>query len=126
MFDLPWTTLRGLQAVGAFARDDVPLSAGVLARELHVTPRRAARLIRVLKSAGLVASAGHKGWTLSRPAGDITVLEAVEALGASRSHPPERCPAELAPLLREAQESLSDLFRNHTLADLRAEMPALP
>ena len=136
MLDLPWTTVRGLAALKALALEDGPLTSGALGREAHLTPARAARMIRELKAAGLVASAGHRGWTLARPASDITVLEAVEALGASRS-PSERCRADwsmcddrggcvLAPLCRQAHESLIEVFRGHTLADLRAELPVLP
>ncbi|HEX7901842.1 MAG TPA: Rrf2 family transcriptional regulator [Planctomycetota bacterium] len=126
MFDLPWSATRGLQALAAFSRDDQPLSAGGLARELHVPPGRAAALIRELKAAGLIAAAGHKGWALTRPAGDVTVFDALVALGAARPDHPELYPPELSPLYREANENLIELFRRHTLADLRAEMPSLP
>ena len=126
MFDLPWKVTRGLQALAAFARDDQPRSAGLLAREIHVAPGRAAALIRELKTAGLVTGAGHRGWALTRPAGSITVLDAVAALGMARSHHPEHCPAELAPLCREVNDRLLEVFRSHTLADLRAELPSLP
>ena len=136
MLDLPWTTLRGLRALKALAREEGPLTSAALAREVRLAPSRAAGLLRLLKAAELIAPAGHKGWTLARPAGDITVLEAVEALGTSRPHPedcsadwslcPDRGGCALAPLCREAHESLLEIFRGHTLADLRAEMPVLP
>ena len=136
MLDLPWITVRGLHALKVLAREEGPLTSGALAREVHVTPTRAARLFRQLKSAGLISSAGHRGWILARPAGDITVLDVVESLGSSSARP-ERCQADwtmcrdrgscsLAPLCRQAHERLIEVFRGHTLADLRAEMPALP
>ena len=135
MFDLPVETVRGLRALKAFARVDGPLSAAELVREARVTQSQAARLMRTLKGAGLVVSSGAR-WSLARPAGDITVLEAVEALGMSRARS-EHCQADwplcddrggcvLAPLCREAHETLLELFRTRTLANLRAEMPALP
>jgi DNA-binding IscR family transcriptional regulator len=136
MLDLPWTTLRGLRALKALAREDGPLTSGALAREVRLTPSRAASLLRLLKAAELIAPAGHKGWTLARPAGDITVLEAAEALGMSRPHPedcragesfcPDHGDCALSPLCRQAHESLLEVFRGHTLADLRAVMPVLP
>ena len=135
MFDLPVETVRGLRALKAFAREEGPLTAADLARDARVTPSHIAKLMRTLKGAGLVVSFGAR-WSLARPAGDITVLEAVEALGMSRPRS-GHCQADwplcddrggcvLAPLCREAHEKLLDLFRTHTLADLRAEMPALP
>src|SRR5688500_18194359 len=121
MLDLPATTVKGLRVLKALAREDLPLTTAVLAREARVTPAHAARLVRVLKGAGH-AAAGGKGWSLARPAGEITVLEAVEALEASSSRP-EHCHADwgacvdrggcaLAPLCREAHETLTELFRN--------------
>ena len=135
MLGLPRTAMLGLHALKALGRDEGPLSSGTLSREVHVYPSQVARLLRLLKAAGLVASAGHKGWILARPAGEITVLEAVEALGMSRPHPedcavgsscPDRGACALAPLCRRMHESLIDVFRGLTLADLRAELPALP
>ena len=135
MLGLTDMSIRGLRALQTLAREEGPLSSGALGRELHVIPSRVARLLRLLKTAGLVASAGHKGWILAKPSGDITVLEAVEALGMSRPHPedcpagsscPERGACALAPLCRQAHESLIEVFRGLTLADLRAELPALP
>lgn len=135
MIGLSRISMLGLHALNALARDEGPRSSGALAREVHVYPSQVARLLRLLKAAGLVASAGHKGWILAKPSGDITVLEAVEALGMSRPHPedcpagsscPERGACALAPLCRQAHESLIEVFRGLTLADLRAELPALP
>lgn len=136
MLDLPWITVRGLHILKAFARADGPLTLGAVARETGVAPSRSARILRVLKAAGLIEPALPKGWKLSRPAGNISVLEAVEALGASRPRP-EHCQADwalcenrggcvLAPLCRQAHESLIGVFREHTLADLRMEAPTLP
>ena len=108
-----------------------PVACADLAREARVTPSHAARLMRTLKGAGLVVSSGS-GWSLARPAGVITVLEAVEALGMSRPrsedcpHCDERDGCVLAPLCREGHEAMIELFRTHSLSDLRAEMPALP
>jgi Rrf2 family protein len=131
MFDLPAETARGLRALKALARGDGHLTAADLAREARVAPSHAARLMRTLKGAGLVVSSGS-GWSLARPAGVISVLEAVEALGMSRPRS-EGCPhcddrdgCVLAPLCREAHEAMIELFRTHSLADLRAEIPALP
>lgn len=136
MLDLPWTTVRGLNVLKSLAREEEPMTLGALAREACVPPSRAARLLRILRSAGLVETAGARGWTLARRPAEISVLEAVEALGASRPRP-EHCQADwaicldrggcaLAPLCRQAHESLMEIFRSHTLADLQVELPTLP
>lgn len=135
MLDLPWTTVRGLHALKALAREGGPLSLGAIAREACVPPSRAARLLRILRSAGLVEETAPRRWTLARRPEQISVLDAVEALGASRPHA-EHCQADwaicvnrggcaIAPLCREAHERLLEIFRVHTLADLRVEMPSM-
>jgi DNA-binding IscR family transcriptional regulator len=136
MLDLPWMTVRGLRVLKAMARGEGPMTLGAIAREACLAPSRAARLARILRSAGLIAPAGAKHWTLARRPEAITVLEAVEALGASRPRP-EHCQADwaicvdrggcvLSPLCRQAHESLLEIFRHHTLADLGVELPTLP
>jgi DNA-binding IscR family transcriptional regulator len=136
MLDLPWMTVRGLHMLKALARGEGPMTLGAIAREACVSPSRAARLVRILRSAGLIVPSGPKSWALARGPEDITVLEAVEALGASRPRP-EHCQADwaicvdrggcvLAPLCRHAHESLLQIFRHHTLADLGVELPTLP
>ena len=126
MFDLPVETERGLRALKALARVDGPLGAAELARDAHVTPGHVARLMRTLKGAGLVVPSAAGRWSLARPAGAITVLEAVEALGVDWTHRDDHDDCVLAPLCREAHETMLDLFRARTLADLRAALPALP
>jgi Rrf2 family protein len=126
MFDLPVETERGLRALKAIARHDGPVAAAELAREARVTPNHVARLLRTLKAAGLVAPSGSGRWALARPAGAITVLEAVEALGVDWNHRDDHDDCVLAPLCREAHETMLDLFRARTLADLRAALPVLP
>ena len=134
MMDLPWTTVRGLHLLKALARQEGPMRAGALAREAGVSPGRLQTLLRLLRTAGLVEARGH-GWVLARPAERIQVLEAVEALGAARAKP-AHCQADwatcdnrggcaLAPLCRHAHAVLVEIFRNHSLADLGVELPAM-
>lgn len=134
MLDLPWTTVRGLHVLKALARRQGPLRAAELAREAAVTPARLTRLLRLLRVARLVETR-RGGWVLTRPADQIRVLEAVDALGAGRARP-AHCRADwancddrggcaLAPLCRPAQEALQEVFRTRTLADLQPEVPAL-
>jgi DNA-binding IscR family transcriptional regulator len=135
MLDLPWMTVRGLHALKALAREGGPMSTGAIAREACVPPGRAASLLRILRSADLVEEAGPRRWALARRPEQISVLEAVEALGASRPRA-EHCQADwsicdnrggcaIAPLCREAHRRLLEIFRGHTLADLRVEMPSM-
>lgn len=134
MLDLPWTTVRGLHLLKALARHEGPMKAAELAREAGVTPGRLQTLLRVLRAANLVEPRRH-GWILARPADQIQVLEAVEVLGASRTRP-AHCRADwatcdnrggcvLAPLCRHAHAVLVEILRNHTLADLGIELPAM-
>ncbi len=134
MLDLPWTTVRGLHVLKALAAHSGPMKGADLAREAGVTPARLQPLLRLLRAADLVEPR-RPGWALTRPADRIGVLEAVEALGASRTKP-EHCRADwancdnrggcaLAPLCRHAHAVLQEIFRHHTLADLGVELPAM-
>ena len=134
MLDLPWTTVRGLHLLKALAHHEAPMKAADLARETGVTPGRLQTLLRILRAADLV-EARRPGWALSRPADQIRVLDAIEALGEARPKP-AHCRADwstcdsrggcaLAPLCRHAHTVLVEIFRHHTLADLQVEMPAM-
>jgi DNA-binding IscR family transcriptional regulator len=135
MLDLPRTTVRGLSLLKALARHDEPAKAADLARETGMTAGRAAGLLRLLARAGLADARPRQGWALARPSDQITVLEVVEALGASQPRP-AHCHADwttcdnrggcaLAPLCRHAHAVLLEIFRSRTLADLQVELPAL-
>lgn len=135
MLDLPWTTVRGLHVLKALARRGGPVKAADLAKEAGVTPPRLARLLRILVAADLVELRPRHGLALTREPDRISVLEAIEALGAQRSRP-AHCRADwstcdnrggcaLAPLCRRAHAVLEEVFRSQTLADLQVELPAL-
>jgi Rrf2 family protein len=136
MLELPWTTVRGLHLLKALARHGGPVKAVALAREAGVTPSRLRLLLGLLAQADLVESRPRQGWTLAREPHRITVLEVVEALDPHRARP-AHCRADwgtcddrggcaLAPVCRQAHDVLQETFRRQTLADLQAEMPALP
>ena len=66
------------------AASGVPLTSEHLATCLHTNPVVVRRALAVLRRAALVRSTrGHGGgWTLARPASEITVREVYAALGA--------------------------------------------
>ena len=135
MLDLPWTTVKGLHVLKTLAGREEPTSSGDLASKAGVTPGRLPRLIRILNEAGLITSVPRRGWKLARPSNEIRVLQVLEVLGAARRKP-AYCRADwttcehrggcaLAPLCRTAHENLTEVFRNHTIADLQVELPSL-
>ena len=68
------------------------LSMGEIAEAESLTPAYVAKLMRILRKAGLVeGTRGQKGgYSLPRPAGDITVGEVLVALGG-KLYSPEFC-----------------------------------
>lgn len=127
--------MRGLHALKCLERHGKPVPVSRLAAETHVSPAHAARLIARLRELGFVESRPGKGFVLARPAGEISVAEVVQGLGAA-SAKPHRCKADyttctdrgvcvLAPLCRAAEEGLEEVFRRFTLSELSTELPAL-
>jgi len=135
MLELPWTTVRGLHVLKCLSAAGKAVPLPRIAAETHVSTAHAARLIARLRELGFVESRPGKGFVLARPAGEISVADVVRGLGAS-SAKPARCKADygtcseravcaLAPLCREAEEGLREVFGRFTLAGLDRELPAL-
>lgn len=75
----------GLRCLLRVAKHDsgVPMRTADVAVAEGLSPEYAAKLMRMLKNGGFVASTRGSagGYLLSRPAGDITVWQVLEALG---------------------------------------------
>ena len=71
-----------VRLVDVLARSGVHMEAGVLSEQAHVPLRFSAKILRSLVKSGIVCSrkGAHGGYRLARPAGDITLLEVLEAV----------------------------------------------
>ena len=114
-----------------------------LAEFQGVSPSYVAKLFTQLQKAGLVVATEGLGggFRLARPAGDITVLDVVDALEGDKplfrcrevrdecilhaGNPPERGPSEVCSIhaiMLEAEARMRDALADRTLADLDAEV----
>lgn len=120
---------------------ETPQTSEHLAACLRTNPVVIRRSLAALRRAGLVHSArGHGGgWTLARPAGEITLREVYAALGARALAEPATespgCALEaavnraLTGVYLEMERLLASRLQEITLADLRrasGEMRRLP
>lgn len=101
-----------------------------VSREEHIPKSFAAKIFQSLAKAGLVKSnrGTGGGFTLLRPAKEVTVLEVIEAIEGKIAF--QRCLNEEEPkcehfggcalcgLFEEAQDRVKDVFSRTTLADL--------
>jgi Rrf2 family protein len=118
------------------ATPDAPQTSEHLAKCLQTNPVVIRRALADLRRSSLVHSApGHGGgWTLARPAGEITVQEVYAALGAHIWAAPEAespaCALEaavnhaLTGVYQDIEVLLSARLQQITLADLGREMVA--
>jgi Rrf2 family protein len=117
-----------------------PVPAARLA-ELHdVSPSYLAKHLQALSRAGLVRSTQGQsgGYVLTRPAGQVTVLDVVHAVEGSSAAfvcteirqrgpcaaPPEACarPCVIARTMRSAEAAWEESLRSVTVADLAAQV----
>jgi Rrf2 family protein len=124
------------------AADNDPVAVGRLA-ELHdVSSTYLAKQMQALSRAGIVRAAqGHAGgYTLTRSAAEITVLDIVEAVDGSRkpfvcteirqrgpmATPVEACgtPCAINRAMMSADEAWRDALRKVTVADLACDVNA--
>ena len=101
-----------------------------VSREEHIPKSFAAKIFQSLVKGGLVKSnrGGGGGFTLLKPAKDITVLHVIEAIEGKIAF--QRCLSEDEPkcehfggcalcgLFEQAQDQVKDVFSRTTLADL--------
>lgn len=123
-----------LHALGHMALAEGPLTSETIARHNATNPVVVRRVFGRLREAGLLSSAkGHAGgWTLARPAGEITVAEVYlavgEGLAVAEAGPAPGCPiearmlTEMTAALAEAERALVARLGGITIADLGAEM----
>ena len=127
-----------LQVARAEAERPVPIPA--VARAEGLSPDYVAKLLRRLRLAGLVRSTRgvEGGYRLARPAADISVREALEALGgeffgeafcACHAGQKRRCArsrdCSLRALWRELQAAVHQSLERIRLADLLRDEPAM-
>ena len=132
----------GLRCLLQVARggEEAPVSIPAVARAEGLSVDYAAKLLRRLRLAGLVRSTRgvDGGYRLARPAGEITVWSALEALGgeffsdafcACHTGVRRRCArsrdCSLRPLWRELQEAVRRRLERIQLADLLRDEPAM-
>ena len=126
--------LRCLLRVAGGGPEPVPV--GRVARAEGLSPDYAAKLLRRLRLAGLVTSVrgAEGGYRLARPAEDISVWSALEALGGEffgaefcACHPGQqrRCvrsgDCSLRPLWRRLQETLRGALERISVGDLQRD-----
>lgn len=117
----------------ARAQGEEGISIPQLSEKEGLSASYVAKLTRTLRKGGLIKSnRGHKGgYVLARPAGEITVREALQALGGMLydkefcgSHSGERrfctnsVDCSIRSLWRMVQESVDQLLTNVTIKDL--------
>lgn len=135
---LPKTAEYALRATVWLGRtSDRPQSADQLAKAIRVPRRYLHKVLQDLAKAGLVRSQSGPGggYSLDRSAGDITILDVVNAVGLIERI--EACPlglkshTSLCPLHREldrAYASVQQAFSRITVADILnapGDIPAL-
>lgn len=116
--------------------DERPVAISQIAEAEGLSPEYAAKLLRQLRLAGLVASVrgADGGYWLARPAREINVWEALAALGgefysegfcACHSGQRRRCvrssDCSIRALWRAVQESVRETLARITLDDLRRD-----
>jgi Rrf2 family protein len=119
---------------------DAPVSIPAVARAEGLSPDYTAKLLRRLRLAGLVSSTRgvEGGYRLARPAAEISVWSALEALGgeffsesfcACHAGVKRRCArsrdCSLRPLWRELQAAVRQRLERIQLADLLRDEPAM-
>jgi Rrf2 family cysteine metabolism transcriptional repressor len=107
-----------LQALAELGRSsgDTPVPIGELARRRDIPVQFLEQLFATLRRGGLLQSQrGVKGgYTLARPASEITVLEVVQSLDGKVGQEGK----EAGGIWEQGVEALRDVFRSTTIADI--------
>jgi len=130
----------GLHCCVVLSGSGEPVPAAKLAEFHDVSPTYLAKQLQALSRAGLVRSTQGQagGYTLTRRAAEISVLEVVEAIDGAEpafrctevrqrgplAAPPESCgaPCGIARVMGEADRAWRESLRAVTVADLAADV----
>jgi Rrf2 family protein len=132
MRKLTAATALGLHALHLMVQKSKPVSLNEIRRSGGFSISEVRRILRQLASAGLVESRPSRGYVLARAAGEITLLDAVQAIEKSQA-PASPCGGDydscdsraaciLAPICRSADLGVQEALRSFTIAQLR-ELP---
>ena len=109
-------------------------SAREIVARFHVSEAHLAKVMAALARAGIVTSVRgpHGGSRLSRPPGEVTLLQIYEAIDGPMTMPacllsPRGCGStccQIGPALAAANQALRDRFASTTLADVTWRPPA--
>ncbi len=135
MLDLAKETVWGLYALHVLANRDRLTGTEEIVRQGRVPRQALARILRKLRSAGLLRGRPGRGYALARPAATLSVAEVARLLENAKA-PAKSCTQRfdactytescaLAPLCREANERAQSAMRSFTVADLRQSTAAL-
>ncbi len=121
--------LRAVVCLGTYP--ETPLTTQQIAKVTQVPSSYLSKVLQLLARAEVVRSQRglHGGFTLARPAGELSILDVVNAVDPVR--PIEKCPlglkqhgANLCPLHRRLNDSITSIekaFRESTIGDLLTE-----
>jgi Rrf2 family iron-sulfur cluster assembly transcriptional regulator len=122
-------TLRLMMGLGRFASTDTPVSLGTISKRSGISRRYMDQLVVSLKNADLIRGRSGRGggYTLGRPASEITVGEVIEAaIGpiaiAECVFRPESCIqsefCQCRTLWQLINHRIMDVLNEYSLADL--------
>ncbi len=131
LFNVSKAASLGLHAAALLAHSDRPLQAGLIAGMLDVSQAHLSKILPRLAKAGLIAARPGPGggFTLARPAGEITLKEVYEAIEgpvdtAACPFALSVCDGGACPLddeFREAGDRLVAFMARATLSDVRMD-----
>ncbi|MBI2933822.1 MAG: Rrf2 family transcriptional regulator [Planctomycetes bacterium] len=136
VLDLSWGTVCGLYALHYLARSTAPVTAQQIASHGQMSSTFLAKTLQSLRREGLVRGQRGRGYRLSRPSAEISVLEVIRALEGP-IQPATLClmkndncvfqgACPLARLCRELSSSVMDALGSVTLASLPVDGTGFP
>jgi Rrf2 family protein len=132
MRELTAATALGLHALHLMVQKSKPVSLNEIRRSGGFAISDVRRVLRRLTDAGLAESRPSRGYVLARASGEITLLDAVQAIEKTKA-PTSPCRGDydacdsraaciLAPICRASDLGVQEALRSFTIAQLR-ELP---